>query len=84
MLSLELSTETEKQFREVVQKSYHGNIQIAVASLLKLHDKYGWKERLREDVEAIRSEVRRKGGIDSQTIGNAVAKYRKSIGSSDA
>jgi len=84
MLSLELSTETEKQFQEVVQKNYHGNIQIAIASLLELHDKYGWKEQLREDVDEIRMEVRRKGGINSQTIDNAIAKYRKTIGSSDA
>jgi len=84
MLSSELSTETEKQFQEVVQKNYHGNIQIAIASLLKLHDKYGWKEQLREDVEAIRTEVRRKGGINSQTIDTAIAKYRKTIGPSDA
>jgi hypothetical protein len=84
MLSLELSKEVEQHLREVVQKSYQGNIQIAIASLLKLHDKYAWKEQLREDVEAIRTEVRKKGGINSQTIDNAIARYRETIGSSNA
>jgi hypothetical protein len=84
MLSLELSKEVEQHLREVVQKSYQGNIQIAIASLLKLHDKYAWKEQLREDVEAIRTEMRKKGGINSQTIDNAIARYRETIGSSNA
>ncbi len=52
--------------------------------MLKLHDKYGWKEQLREDVEAVRAEVRKKGGINSLTIDNAVKRYRKTIGSPDA
>ncbi len=84
MFSLELSKEVEQHFHEVVQKSYQGNIQIAIVSLLKLHDKYGLKEQLREDVEAVRAEVRKKGGINSQTIGNTIARYRKTIGSPDA
>ncbi|UCH93887.1 MAG: hypothetical protein JSV88_26970 [Candidatus Aminicenantes bacterium] len=83
-LSLELSKEVEQHFQEVVQKSYQGNIQVAIASLLKLHDKYAWKEQLREDVETIRTEVRKKGGINTQTIENAITRYRKTIGSSDA
>ena len=84
MLSLELSKEVEQHFREVVQKCYQGNIQVAIASLLKLHDKYAWKEQLREDVETIRTEVRKKGGINSQTIGNAITRYRKTLGPSNA
>jgi hypothetical protein len=83
MLSLELSKEVEQHFREVVQKSYQGNIQTAIASLLKLHDKYAWKEQLREDVEAIRKEVRKKGGINPQTIDNAITRYRNTIGPSN-
>jgi len=55
-----------------------------LSSLIKLHDKYGWKEQLREDVGAVRAEVRKKGGINSQTIDNAVKRYRKTISSSDA
>ncbi len=77
MLSLELSKEVEQHFREVVQKSYQGNIQVAIASLLELHDKYAWKEQLREDIETIRNEVRKKGGIKAQTIDNAITRYRK-------
>jgi hypothetical protein len=84
MLSLELSKEVEQHFREVVQKSYQGDIQVAIASLLKLHHKYAWKEQLREDVETIRTEVRKKGGINSQTIDNAITGYRETIGPSDA
>ena len=83
-LSLELTNDVEQHFREVVQNSYHGNIQIAIASLLKLHDKYAWKEQLREDVGTIRTEVRKKGGINSRTIDNAVKRYRKAIGPSNA
>ena len=79
MLSLELSNDVEQHFREVVQKSYQGNIQVAITSLLRLHDKYAWKEQFREDVETIRTEIRKKGGIDSQTIDNAVARYRKTF-----
>jgi len=52
--------------------------------LLRLHDKYGWKEQLREDVEAIRAEVRRKRGITSQAIDDAINTYRKTIGVSHA
>ena len=47
--------------------------------MLKLHDKYAWKEQLRKDVETIRTEVRQKGGINSQTIEDAVARYRKTL-----
>ncbi|MBC8231351.1 hypothetical protein H8E77_17505 [bacterium] len=84
MLTIDLSTEIEQHFEEVVQKNYNGNVQEAIASLLRLHDKYGWKEQLREDVEAIRAEVRRKGGITSQAIDDAINTYRKTIGASHA
>jgi hypothetical protein len=77
MLSIELPTELEHRFRDVVQKSYHGNIQVAIASLLHLHEKYGWKEQLRQDVETIRAEVRRIGGISSKAIDEAINRYRE-------
>ncbi len=77
MLSIELPTDVEQHLKEVVQKNYNGNIQIAITSFLRLHEKYGWKEQLLEDVEAIRSEIRHKGGISSKTIDEAITKYRK-------
>ncbi len=77
MLSLELPVELEQHFREVVQKDYHGSVREAFSSLLTLHDKYGWKEQLSEDVKAIRKEVRKRGGVNSQAIDDAITKYRK-------
>ena len=77
MLSLDLPTDIEQHLQEVVQKSYNGNLQVAITSLLRLHEKYGWKEQFREDIEAIRSEVRRKGGISSTAIDDAIIRYRK-------
>lgn len=84
MISLELPTEVEKQFIDVVQESYDGSVQSAITSLLKLHEKYRWKEQLSEDVESIRAEVRRKGGISSKEIEQTIKKYRKKIATSDA
>jgi hypothetical protein len=80
MLSLELSTEIEQHFQEVVQKNFRGNIGAAFTSLLLLHDKYYWKEQLKEDVGAIRAEVRKNGGINSRMIDDAIKKYRKTQG----
>ncbi len=76
MLSIELPTEVEQHFKEIIQKNYNGNVQVAILSFLRLHEKYGWKEQLREDVEAIRSETDRKGGISSQDIDGAITRYR--------
>lgn len=84
MLSINLPTTLEKQLWDVVQDSYHGNLEAAIAAFLKLHKKYGWKEQLLEDVQSIRTEVRRKGGIKAKTIDDAVKRYRKSIGASGA
>ena len=58
MVSLRLPAETEQRFRQVVQESYSGDVAVAVAALLKLHDKYAWKEQLLEDVESVRAEIR--------------------------
>ena len=84
MLSIDLPTSLEKRLQEVVQDNYNGNFQVAIVTFLKLHDKYGWKEQLRKDVESIRSEVRRKGGITSQTIKQTIHKYRQPQGKSHA
>jgi hypothetical protein len=83
MLSVELPAEIENHFRDVVEKEYHGNMQEAFVSLLRLHEKYGWKQQLREDVGAIREEVRQRGGITSGTIDDAISRYRKSKGISN-
>jgi hypothetical protein len=42
----------------------------------KLHEKYGWKEQLLEDVKSIRAEVRRRGGIKEEIIEDAIQRYR--------
>ncbi|KHD07020.1 hypothetical protein PN36_07690 [Candidatus Thiomargarita nelsonii] len=76
MLSINLRTDIENSFRNVVQENYNGNWQNAIASFLKLQEKYGWKEQLLEDVTLIRAEVRRKGGISSATIDDVIKKYR--------
>jgi hypothetical protein len=84
MITIELPPDIEKQFFDVVRDSYDGNSQAAISTLLALHRKYGWKEQLRKDVESVRSEVRRQGGIDSITIKDAIDKYRISVDSADA
>lgn len=84
MLSVELPKTVEKQFWNVVQSSYQGDLKIAILAFLQLHEKYGWKEQLLKDVQSIRSEVRRKGGIKAKTIDDAVKRHRKTIGASGA
>ncbi|MDI6793348.1 MAG: hypothetical protein QME81_10860 [bacterium] len=84
MISIDLPTTVEEQFLEVVQDGYKGNLQIAITALLKLHKKYGWKEQLWEDVNSVRAEVRRKGGIKLEIIDDAIKRYRNSIGESGA
>ncbi len=79
MISIDLPTPLEKHFWEIVQDGYDGDLQAAIRAFLKLHEKYGWKEQLLEDVESIRSEVSRKGGIKSKTIDDAIKRYRKNI-----
>ncbi len=77
MLAIELPKEVEQRFQEVVQIRYHGNVKKAMMSLLRLHDRYGWKEQLREDVESVRTEVRQQGGISDEAIDEAVSTYRR-------
>jgi hypothetical protein len=79
MISIELPTPLEKHFWEIVRDDYDGDLQAAITAFLKLHKKYGWKEQLLEDVESIRSEVKRKGGIKAKTIDDAIKRYRKNI-----
>jgi len=76
MISLNLPSSLEKHFREVVRKSYDDNLQAAIAAFLQLHDRYGWKEQLRQDVHVVREEVRRRGGIKAKAIDAAIHKYR--------
>ncbi len=77
MLSIEVPAEVEQHFRHLVQESFHGNKGAAFASLLELHEKYGWKERLRKDVEAVRAEVAQQGDVTSASIEQAIGTYRK-------
>jgi len=63
MISIDLPTALERRFMAVVQDSYDGNLQEAIATFLKLHEKYGWKKQLSSDVKSVREEVRRTGGI---------------------
>lgn len=81
---MELSKPLERHLRNVIQENYQGNMQIAIKVFLQLHEKYGWKEQLLEDVKSVRAEVRRKGGIKQKAINDAVKKYRKGVGASGA
>ena len=80
MIALNLPTALEKHFREIVREHYADNVQVAIAALLQLHDKYGWKEQLRQDVRTVRGEVRRRGGLKAKVIDDAIHKYRHSRG----
>jgi hypothetical protein len=82
MLSVELPKPIEKQLWNVVQSSYQGDLRIAILAFLQLHEKYGWKEQLLKDVQSIRTEIRRKGGIKTKAIDDAVKKYRRDMGAS--
>lgn len=80
MIALSLPNALEKHFREVVRESYADDVQVAIAAFLQLHDKYGWKEQLRHDVQAVRRDVRRRGGLKAQAIDAAIRKYRQTPG----
>lgn len=84
MMEIDLSPEIEKRFAEVVRNNYDGNSQAAIVTLLELHRKYGWKEQLRQNVQSVRAEVGRRGGINSEAIDKAVKRYRNSSSCSDA
>ena len=80
MIAIDLPTSLEKNLWNVVRENYNGDLQKAIVSFLKLHEKYGWKEQLLKDVQSVRSEVRRRGDITEKEIDAAVKKYRESIG----
>ena len=84
MISIDLPATLEKRFWNVVRESYDGDLQTAMKAFLKLHEKYGWKEQLLEDVESLRAEMRRRGGIKEETIEDAVQKYRRNLEASGA
>lgn len=77
MLALKLPKDVEQHFQEVVRTQYHGDVEEAMISLLRLYERYGWQEQLREDVESIRAEVRRCGGTSEAAIDDAIAAYRR-------
>ncbi|MGH7960497.1 MAG: hypothetical protein ACRERD_01570, partial [Candidatus Binatia bacterium] len=80
MIAIDLPPSLERHFQDIVREGYDGNLQVAIATFLKLHERYGWKERLREDVRAVRTEVRRRGEIKAEVIDRTVKKYRQGIG----
>ena len=84
MISIELSPDIERQLLGVIRDSYNGNSQDAIVTLLRLHSRYGWKEQLRQNVDSVRAEVRRRGGVRPEDIDNAIKKYRKTAVSPDA
>lgn len=84
MLSVELPKTVEKQLREVVRDSYQGDLSIAMLAFLRLHQKYGWKEQLHDDVRSVRAEVRRKGGVKAKTIEAAIKRHRRNTSHSHA
>ena len=77
MISLHLPKNVENRLRSVVHDNFNGDLQVAIKTFLKLHQKYGWKEQLLEDIKSVRSEVSRRGGIKAETIEKAIKKYRK-------
>ncbi|HEX9653936.1 MAG TPA: hypothetical protein VGA99_09500 [bacterium] len=82
MISLDLPSSLERQFWDIVKGRYDGDPSAAMKALLSLHDKYGWKEQLAKDVQSIRSEVRKQGGISATKIEDAVERYRKGLNES--
>ena len=64
MISIDLPRGLEKHFWEIVREDYNGDLQAAITAFLRLHEKFGWKQQLREDVESIRSEMRKRWDQD--------------------
>ena len=79
MVTVELPPTLEKRLWTVVQDSYNGDLSAAMAAFLHLHEKYAWKEQLRQDVASIRADVRRNGRIRTKTINDAIAHYRSTV-----
>jgi hypothetical protein len=79
MLIIDLPPTLQMRLNTVIEDSYHGDVQAAVAAFLQLHEKYGWKEQLYQDVTAIRDEMQRRGGITQYAINDAIKRYREQI-----
>ena len=82
MLSIQLPNELENKLKKVVLENYQGDLQAAIQSFLYLHTKYGWKEQLQEDVQSIRHEIKRSGGIPAKKIDEVIKSIRRRSGSS--
>ena len=79
MVSIDLSPLLEKRLQTVVQENYQGDLQAAISAFLTLHEKYGWKEQLRQDVAAIRRAARQQGGITEKKITDAIKRHRTQV-----
>jgi hypothetical protein len=77
MITLDLPEIFEKYFWHVVRDSYNGDVQAAMTALLNLHEKHGWKEQFVKDIQSVRAEVQRRGGIKEKTIEEGVKRYRE-------
>lgn len=77
MLSIQLPETLEQDVQTLVQEDYDGDWQAALSAFIRLHEKYGWKNQLLEDVKTIRQTVRRQGGIKQTTIDETVTRYRR-------
>jgi hypothetical protein len=52
---------------------------MAMTTLLWLHEKYGRKEQLLSDVQAVRAEVKKQGGIKQKQIDETIQQYRERL-----
>jgi hypothetical protein len=77
MITLDLPETLEKYFWNVVRDNYNGDVQAAMSTLLNLHEKHGWKEQFVKDIQSVRAEVQRRGGIKEKTIEEGVKRYRE-------
>src|SRR5262245_26417528 len=77
MITLDLPEILEKHFWNVVRDSYNGDVQAAMTALLSLHERHGWKEQFVKDIQSVRAEVQRRGGIKAKTIEEGVKRYRE-------
>ena len=79
MVSIDLSPLLEKRLQTVVQENYQGDLQAAISAFLTLHEKYGWKDQLQQDVAAIRRAARHQGGITEKKITDAIKRHRTQV-----
>lgn len=79
MIWVELPPTLQRQLKTVIRDSYHDDLQAAMSAFLVLHEKYGWKEQLRQDVGVIRAAVRQRGGVTEETIDDAIRRHREQI-----